>query len=83
MLEINISIDGELVKINSLFLSYTPVSKKSTNTLLSFEATMSLFTGKPISLAMYAASTLPKFPVGTQILIFSPSSISEFDNKLI
>ena len=43
-------------------------------TSLRLEAQISLFTGSPIRFAIYAARMLPKFPVGTQILIFSPIS---------
>lgn len=50
-LEIKISIDGELVRIKSLFLLYVPVEKKSNRTLFSLEAQISLFTGSPICFA--------------------------------
>ena len=33
-------------------------------------ATISLFIGKPIFFAIYPAKTSPKFPVGTEKLIF-------------
>jgi len=35
LLEIRISIDGDVVRTKSLFLSYSPVVKKSYNTLFS------------------------------------------------
>ena len=72
------SIEGEDVSIKSLFLSYSPVVKKSNNTLFSFEAQISLLTGIPISFAKYAARIFPKFPVGTTKLIFSPAFIAPF-----
>ena len=75
------SIDGEEVSINFLFLSYTPFSKKSNKTLFSFEAHISLFTGNPICFAIYAAKIFPKFPVGTHTFIFSLSSISPFSRS--
>ena len=43
-----VSIEGEMVFMNFLFLSYVPLSKKSNRTLLSFEAHTSLFTGSPV-----------------------------------
>jgi len=51
LLEINISIEGELVSTNSLFLSYSPVWKKSYSTLFSLEAQISLPIGTPIFFA--------------------------------
>ena len=58
--------------MKSRFLSYVPVWKKSNNTLLSFDAQINLSTGTPMFFAKYAAKMLPKFPVGTTTLIFSP-----------
>ena len=49
--ETKISIDGDSVRTSSLFLSYTPVLKKSVNTLFSFDAHMNLSIGSPICLA--------------------------------
>ena len=46
-----ITMDGELVSTNSLFLSYIPVRKKSYSTLLSLEAQISLPIGSPIFFA--------------------------------
>ena len=51
MLEMRISMDGEVVRMKSRFLSYVPVRKKSYRTLFSLEAQISVFTGTPISFA--------------------------------
>ena len=70
------SIEGELVRTNSLFLSYVPVEKKSYKTLFSLEAQTSFAIGTPMFLAKNAAKILPKLPVGTTTLIFSSFAIT-------
>ena len=60
MLEIRISIDGELVRMNSLLRSYSPVRKKSKRTLFSLEAQISLPTGRPIIFAFGKDSMFAK-----------------------
>ena len=72
------SMDGDVVRMNSRFLSYVPVRKKSYRTLLSLDAQISLPNGTPICFAKYAARMFPKFPVGTTTLTFSFFSISPF-----
>ena len=49
--DIRISIDGDIVSIKSLFLSYIPVFIKSVKMLLLFDAHISLLIGSPIFLA--------------------------------
>ena len=50
-LEINISIDGDFVNMNSLFLSYVPSLKKSYKTLFSLDAHINFAIGSPILFA--------------------------------
>ena len=76
MLEIRISIDGEIVTWNALFLSYVPVRKKSYSTLLSLDAHTKCPTGSPIFIAYQPARISPKFPVGTVKFSSSPNLIS-------
>ncbi len=47
MLETRMSMDGDVVRINSRFLSYVPVWKKSYRTLLSLDAQISLPNVRP------------------------------------
>ncbi len=69
------SIDGEIVVWNGLFLSYTPVVINSVSTLFSLDAQIKRFTGSPIRLAYQPARMLPKLPVGTEKFSGAPGAI--------
>ncbi len=76
MLDTSMSIEGDMVFLNSRSRLYMPVFMNSVRTLFSLDAQMRLLTGSPISRAYHEARILPKLPVGTVIFIFSPSLIS-------
>ena len=76
MEDTRISIEGDIVRRNGRFLSYTPVRRKSVSTLLLFEAHNSFPTGRPARLAKYPARISPKLPVGTEKSTRSPGAMA-------